>query len=57
MATSAMKVEEACIVCVCVLCVCVCVDELCVGFGRVQMEIASLFWAVMLIQSVAQDFC
>jgi len=39
------------------VCVCVCVDALCVGFGRVQMEIASLFWAVMLIQSVAQGFC
>lgn len=44
-------------VCLCAVYVCVCVDELCVGFGRVQMEIASLFWAVMLIQSVAQDFC
>ncbi len=30
-----------------------CVDTLCVGFGHVQMEIASLFLAVMLIQSVA----
>lgn len=39
--------------CTCAHAVCVCMDTLCVGFGHVRMEIASLFLAVMLIQSVA----
>ncbi len=41
---------------VCVRTCCVRVDTLCVGFGHVQMEIASLFLAVMLIQSVAWGY-